>query len=94
MARFKSTLDGIVSFTAAEEAEWDIIEANAQAHQINEAKQDARNKRNKLLDESDWTQLPDALAITNDWTTYRQALRDVPQQTGFPNDITWPTEPS
>jgi hypothetical protein len=27
-------------------------------------------------------------------TTYRQALRDVPQQGGFPNTITWPTEPS
>ena len=27
------------------------------------------------------------------WATYRQALLDVPQQDGFPNDITWPTEP-
>lgn len=27
------------------------------------------------------------------WSTYRQALLDVPQQSGFPNDITWPTEP-
>ena len=27
------------------------------------------------------------------WATYRQALLDVPQQAGFPNDITWPTEP-
>ena len=28
------------------------------------------------------------------WATYRQSLLDVPQQTGFPNSITWPTEPS
>ena len=28
------------------------------------------------------------------WATYRQALLDVPQQAGFPNDITWPTEPT
>ena len=28
------------------------------------------------------------------WATYRQALLDVPQQTDFPNDITWPQEPS
>ena len=28
------------------------------------------------------------------WATYRQALLDVPQQDGFPNDITWPTEPT
>ena len=28
-----------------------------------------------------------------EWATYRQALLDVPQQSGFPNDITWPTKP-
>lgn len=28
------------------------------------------------------------------WATYRQALLDVPQQDGFPNNITWPTEPT
>jgi len=28
------------------------------------------------------------------WSTYRQALLDVPQQSGFPHDITWPTKPS
>jgi len=27
------------------------------------------------------------------WSTYRQALLDVPQQSGFPHDITWPTKP-
>ncbi len=28
------------------------------------------------------------------WTDYRQKLRDVPAQSGFPNSVTWPTEPS
>ena len=28
-----------------------------------------------------------------EWSTYRQALLDVPQQAGFPNSITWPTKP-
>lgn len=28
-----------------------------------------------------------------EWATYRQALRDIPQQAGFPTDITWPTKP-
>jgi len=28
------------------------------------------------------------------WAAYRQALLDVPQQAGFPNDVTWPEEPS
>ena len=37
-----------------------------------------------------WTALD---AVTQaEWSTYRQALLDVPQQAGFPNDITWPTE--
>ena len=31
---------------------------------------------------------------TADWTTYRQALRDVPAQSGFPANVTWPVEPS
>jgi len=32
--------------------------------------------------------------ITDDWRTYRQALRDLPTQAGFPHNVTWPTEPS
>ena len=32
--------------------------------------------------------------IQTEWAAYRQALLDVPQQDGFPNDITWPTEPT
>jgi hypothetical protein len=55
-----------------------------------------RDQRNKLLSESDWTQLDDS-PITNaqklEWASYRQALRDVPDQEGFPFDITWPVKP-
>ena len=32
-------------------------------------------------------------ATQAEWATYRQALLDVPQQSGFPHDITWPTKP-
>jgi hypothetical protein len=31
--------------------------------------------------------------MSDEWKTYRQALRDVPQQSEFPNSVTWPTEP-
>lgn len=95
MARFKSTLNGIVPFTATEEAEWDIIEANAALDAISRAEQDVRYKRNKLLSESDWTQLADASATASDWTTYRQALRDITSHANFPNlqDADWPTKP-
>ena len=55
---------------------------------------DARSLRNRLLASSDWTQALDVPEATrNLWTTYRQALRDVPQQAGFPSTITWPTAP-
>lgn len=53
-----------------------------------------RLQRDSLLKDSDWTQLPDAPNDTKTaWATYRQALRDLPQQSGFPNNITWPTAP-
>lgn len=54
----------------------------------------AREARNRLLAETDWTQLPDVPEATrNAYTAYRQALRDVPAQEGFPNDIVWPVAP-
>ena len=52
-----------------------------------------REQRNELLAETDWTQLPDS-GVASTWTTYRQALRDVPSQEGFPYSVTWPTKPS
>lgn len=54
---------------------------------------EVRKKRNKLLTESDWTQLVDASLTTKNketWLVYRQALRNVPQQKGFPHDAVWP----
>ena len=54
----------------------------------------ARAQRDSLLVESDWTQLPDVPESTRAaWAQYRQALRDVPQQSGFPHTITWPERP-
>lgn len=55
----------------------------------------ARAERNRLLTETDWTQAADVPQATKDlWAPYRQALRDVPQQSGFPTDIVWPTKPA
>ena len=51
-----------------------------------------RNQRNTLLNESDVYALADR--ITDEWRTYRQALRDVPLQAGFPDNITWPVKPT
>lgn len=52
-----------------------------------------RKQRNEKLSESDWTQVADAPVDKAAWATYRQALRDVTAQEGFPWTITWPTQP-
>lgn len=52
-----------------------------------------RDQRNRLLAESDWTQLPDSPPDALTWGVYRKALRDIPSQPGFPWDIIWPEAP-
>lgn len=55
---------------------------------------DVAMKRQKLLAASDWTQLPDvAIANKAAWAAYRQELRDITTQAGYPTEITWPTPP-
>ena len=57
----------------------------------------ARDTRDAKLGLSDWMVIrasEGGAAVTSDWATYRQDLRDVPEQAGFPNTITWPTEPT
>jgi len=53
-----------------------------------------RYTRDHLIAKSDWTQLPDIpQAITDKWQPYRQALRDITSQPGFPENIQWPEPP-
>jgi hypothetical protein len=52
-----------------------------------------RAERNGKLAASDWTQLADSTVDKAAWAAYRQALRDVPQQAGFPWTIEWPEQP-
>lgn len=52
-----------------------------------------RTSRNDKLAKCDWTQLADSTADKPAWATYRQALRDVTVQEGFPWNVTWPVEP-
>lgn len=61
-----------------------------------EKEQAIRNERNLRLAYTDWTQLPDAPLTAEQkvaYAEYRQALRDVPEQEGFPDAIEWPEEP-
>lgn len=52
-----------------------------------------RYKRNALLSESDWMGVTDR-TMSSAEQIYRQGLRDITLQLGFPNNITWPTEPN
>jgi len=53
-----------------------------------------RAKRDRLLAETDWTQLEDTPPqLKQAHKTYRQALRDIPQQPGFPMTVSWPVKP-
>ena len=56
------------------------------------AKRNVREERDRLLSETDWWASSD-LTMTQAQTDYRQALRDVPSQSGFPYSVTWPTQP-
>jgi hypothetical protein len=51
-----------------------------------------RLMRNELLAETDWAALSD-VTITPEMAAYRQALRDITSQPGFPHDVSWPTKP-
>ena len=54
----------------------------------------ARAKRDQLLRDSDWTQGRDVPpALSEAWTPYREALRDITSQAGFPQSIDWPSLP-
>lgn len=90
-------------FNASELAQLEQIAAQEEAKEA-EARQEraraaARADRAERLSATDWTQLPDVLAqmpedTRNAWVSYRQALRDVPTQPGFPDNITWPVLPA
>lgn len=82
--------DGVIRDATPEElaqAEKDRLESKKR--EIDEL----RNKRNQLLTATDWTQVADAPVDKAAWATYRQALRDIPQQEGFPDNVVWPVAP-
>jgi hypothetical protein len=71
---------------AADEAEYKAQKDAEQAVNV-------RKQRNDKLSDCDWTQIADSTADKATWATYRQALRDITSQTGFPWSINWPTQP-
>ena len=51
-----------------------------------------RSKRDRLLSDTDWMAMSDN-TMTPAWASYRQALRDVTAQEGFPFSVVWPAKP-
>ena len=86
------------SFFDTEDAEGNVTTA-AQNEAAYKAAKDAeqatnvRNSRTEKLKDSDWTQIADSTADKAAWATYRQALRDITAQAGFPWTIDWPDAP-
>lgn len=74
---------------------WRVRDMTAEeVQQRNDGKAlEVRTARNDLLKDCDWTQLADSTADKVSWATYRQALRDITAQVGFPFNIVWPIEP-
>lgn len=58
-----------------------------------ELAQAMRRQRDSLLGASDWTQVADAPVDRQAWRAYRELLRQVPDQAGFPQEIHWPLSP-
>jgi len=57
-----------------------------------EAGRRVRSYREHLLSETDWTALSD-VSMSEEMRSYRQALRDIPDQEGFPHSVVWPVTP-
>lgn len=75
-----------ISQIEAEEANW---LAGADARKAVKV----REERNEKLAATDWTQAADVpQSVKDSYAPYRQALRDLPTQSGFPNQVVWPTQ--
>lgn len=85
--------DGQVYTVQVADKTQEELDAEAQAKDM-KAAASVRAERNRKLADSDWTQLADSTVDKDAWAAYRQALRDVPAQAGFPNEVTWPELPT
>lgn len=85
---FTDTTDenGVVTTAAQQEAAYKSQKDAEQAKSV-------RDSRNAKLKDSDWTQVQDSPVDKAAWAIYRQALRDITSQAGFPWTMTWPDQP-
>jgi hypothetical protein len=91
-----SYADGIGDPVTQEVVEGQIVSKSAavlEQQEIDAAWVSLRAERSRRLYASDWTQVPDAPIDQAAWATYRQALRDLPDNTADPRQVIWPTRP-
>jgi hypothetical protein len=89
-----SKMQKIVNNELVDLTQAEIDSATAQLNNYNQnvLPQAIRAERNSLLAETDYLALSDT-TLSSDMSAYRQALRDITRQSGFPTDVTWPTKP-
>ena len=87
--------DGVEQIDGKWYTKYSVADMDDEAKTAKDAEQAkaVREDRTKRLSESDWTQVADSPIDKAVWATYRQALRDVTAQSGFPWEVTWPTQP-
>ena len=87
--------DGIQEIGGKWFTKYSVADMDDEAKTALDAQQAAsmRAERNRRLSDCDWTQIADSTADKQAWATYRQSLRDVPSQDGFPWEINWPIAP-
>ena len=82
----KTMIDGVVTEITQQQLDAITFQPPATAKQV-------RAERDALLTKTDWWATSDR-TMTAEQTAYRQALRDITDQAGFPEDVTWPQEPT
>ena len=78
--------------------EWSVVEKTAEEKQqyYDGAASRVRSHRDSLLSQSDWIVAKSyerGETVPTEWVSYRQALRDITAQAGFPYSVVWPTKP-
>lgn len=93
MSQYSIVINGIErQATDQEVLEIETRNAEYAAGADDRASEEVRTKRDLLLAETDWHGMSD-VTMSTEMATYRQALRDISTQAGFPNEINWPTKP-
>lgn len=92
MTKYIATLEGNVPLTPEENAQWEARKLAWDAGKSDRKAAEVRAERNVKIAACDWRMLTDSPGSA-EWKVYRQALRDVPQQAGFPDNVVWPVAP-